>query len=147
VILRNVYFALLIGALAGCSSQSTKAPEKESFSGISVFPGEEIFVSAELIDGKIADVTRASENTNPSKTIIFKFEKSDRGMNLSVKNPFPVAIKYHIDMIDPRGNPHQTSSCPAIAKGGAYEMWPHPIPQLVISNIHAIESGNFSCVY
>jgi len=144
---KNIFIALFLTVLAGCSSQAEKIPANQSSSEITILPSEEVFVSAELVDGKIENVARVPKNVNPNQTIVFKFEKSDMGMMLSVKNPFPVPIKYHINMIDAKGNPHQTSSCPAIAKGGAFENWPHPIPQLSISNIHVIEGGNFNCVY
>jgi len=144
---KNILIVLFLVVLAGCSSQTEKIAASQSSSEITILPGEEIFVSAELVNGKIENVARAPKNANPSQTIVFKFEKSDTDMMLSVKNPFPVPIKYHINMIDAKGNPHQTSSCPAIAKGGAFENWPHHIPQLSISNIHVIEGGNFNCVY
>jgi hypothetical protein len=51
-------------------------------------------------------------------------------------------------MMDFSHKPHQTSSCPAVARGSAYESWPHPIPELIISGLRLLDDkGEVSCIY
>ena len=117
---------------------------------ISLLPGETVYVEADLVDGKAVNLKSVSSIEKPESTLTFTFEQEDDdiGMVLSVKNPFSANLKYHLDMIDFQGIPHHTSSCPAIATGGAYEMWPHPIPEIVVSDIHVVtEKEGFGCVY
>ena len=35
---------------------------------------------------------------------------------------------------------YKTSSCPVIAGGGAFEMWPYPIFQLVLGNARLLDA-------
>ena len=117
---------------------------------ISVLAGDVVYVEASIVDGNVTNLKAVEEISKPESTLAFSFTQveDDLGMMLSVSNPFSSAIKFHVDMIDFQGNPHQTSSCPAIAEGGAYEMWPHPIPELVVSEIHVLGEGkSTACVY
>ncbi|NVJ61073.1 MAG: hypothetical protein HWE27_11830 [Gammaproteobacteria bacterium] len=117
---------------------------------LSLLANEKVFIEAELIDGRFVNFKMVEEITNPEKTIVFNFTQMEGkvDMMLSVKNPFPKRMKFHLDMIDFKGNLHKTSSCPVIARGGVFEMWPHAIPELLVSNIRALEeSDSMSCVY
>ena len=118
---------------------------------ISILPGDELFIEAELLDGGgIGNFKQVSKIVNPKKTIKFSFTQMDSsvGMMLSVKNPFPFHIKYHINMIDFSGKPHQTSSCPVRANISVFESWPHPVPELMLTDMHKQKDGDsMACVY
>ena len=104
---------------------------------ISIMPGESFFVEADLIDNKLVNLKEVTEVIYTDKTISLSFtqRESSLGMTLLLKNPFEnVALKFNMDMIDFEGNPHRTSSCPALPKAAIYESWPHVIPELIISN-------------
>ncbi|WP_333609109.1 hypothetical protein [Arsukibacterium sp.] len=118
---------------------------------ISILPGDELLIEAEVLEGnRLGNFKQVAEIQNPEKTIRFSFTQMDSGigMMLSVKNPFPFNIKYHLNMIDFSGKPHQTSSCPVRANISVYEMWPHPIPELMLTNMHIQKgSDSMACIY
>ncbi|QDP01224.1 hypothetical protein [Thalassotalea sp. PS06] len=120
---------------------------------ISILPGESFLVEAELVDGKLVNLKEVKENSNPAKTIAIDFQQMDDSvhMMLSVSNPFEnVALKFNMDMIDFTGTPHETSSCPILPRGSGFETWPHPIPELVLTNpvtIDVSEMKTVNCVY
>ena len=117
---------------------------------LSLLPNEKVYIEAELVDGYFTNFKMVNKITNPEKTIVFNFTQTEGkvDMMLSVKNPFPKRMKFHLDMVDFNGNLHNTSSCPVIAGGGVYELWPHAIPELLVSNIRALEeSDTMNCIY
>lgn len=118
---------------------------------ISILPGEELLIEADLLEGdRLGNFRQVTAMQNPEKTIRFSFTQMDTsvGMMLSVQNPFSFPIKYNLDMIDFEGNPHQTSSCPVGGNMSVYEMWPHPIPELILSNMRVLaESAKSVCIY
>jgi hypothetical protein len=118
---------------------------------ISILPGDELLIEAEVLEGnRLGNFKQVAEIQNPEKTIRFSFTQmgSGVGMMLSVDNPFAFNIKYHLNMIDFSGKPHQTSSCPVRANISVYESWPHPIPELMLTNMHIQkDSDSMSCVY
>jgi len=118
-------------------------------SGISLLPGEELFVEVRIEDGIVLGFKQVTEIIDPDRTFTFRFvQEHGIGMMLSVQNPFDQPIKYSIDMIDFQGTSHQTSSCPLVAGGGAFESWPHPIPEIHITNFRVLsESDGFVCRY
>jgi hypothetical protein len=56
-------------------------------------------------------------------------------MMLSLHNPFNRPLKFNMGIM-PMGSDdlYKTSSCPIIAGGGSYEMWPYPIFQVVLGD-------------
>lgn len=117
--------------------------------GISLLPGEELFVEAEIQGDSIGSFKQVSTIVNPGRTFIFQFEQQKNSdMILSVKNPFGVTVKYNIDLIDFQGNLHETSSCPVRPNGRMFEHWPYPIPEIQVTNFRVIEAGDsVGCVY
>ncbi|WP_223789652.1 hypothetical protein [Marinicella meishanensis] len=113
---------------------------------ISVLAGEAVKVAGQLQGGVFKDWHMAPEN---GAGIVFKLTQNDddNGMRLVIKNPHDFPIKVSIDMIDLAGNLHPTSSCPVMAGGGVYEMWPHPIPELLISNVRKAGEEAKTCEY
>jgi hypothetical protein len=117
---------------------------------ISILPGEKLYIEATLDKQKLTSLKQVEAVSNPSKTLVIEFTQMDKsvGMMLVVNNPFQKLLKFHINMMDFSHKPHQTSSCPAVARGSAFESWPHPIPELSISDFHLLEeTGDVSCVY
>lgn len=128
--------------LCSCASQTVKTsqypPEGPS---IQIAANSKIWVEATVEQGKITRLTQVAESTKPEITLSFDLSSLDDGMLLSVSNPLPSAIKYQIEMIDLKGKYYPTSSCPAMAGGGAYENWPHPIPKMEIKNFRLLKEG------
>lgn len=118
---------------------------------ISILPGDKLFIEAEVLNGNLlGNFKLVNEIKNPNKTIQFSFTQMDSsvGMMLSVKNPFSSSIKYHLNMIDFSGKLHQTSSCPVKAKISVFESWPHPIPELILTDMRFLkDSDEMTCIY
>ncbi len=114
---------------------------------ISLLAGEKIFIEAKVVNKQLTDYVAVA---NSQQAISFDLSQNEDnlGMMLVVKNPFEFPIKVSIDMIDFEGNLHETSSCPVIAGGSVFEMWPHPIPEILISDVRRLgEDEGMSCVY
>ncbi|MCI5123551.1 MAG: hypothetical protein D3925_03510 [Candidatus Electrothrix sp. AR5] len=119
---------------------------------ILIFPEEELFIEA--TEGKDAplDFKHVPQNSQPEKTLVFKFTQSDDekagpGMFLNVHNPFSKPLRYSLAMT-PLGKEglYKTSSCPVMAKGKAFEHWPYPLFQLIVSDMHFLKKGDdMSC--
>ncbi len=115
---------------------------------ISLLAGEKLYITGELNDSSIINLSEASSEDENAISFELTQNEDDLGMLLVVKNPYDFAIKLKIDMVDFAGNLHPTSSCPIVAGGGTFEMWPHPIPELIISEIHQYdETESLQCVY
>ncbi len=109
---------------------------------ISIYAGETIYIEAVEEKEAPTGLVQVKSMKNPDKTIMFKFEQQNdisdgKSMLLTVKNPFSKPIRYNIGMMPlDQENLIKTSSCPVIAKGSVFEIWPFPIFQIVVSNIH-----------
>jgi hypothetical protein len=131
---------MISGACA--DSQVSPTPQTSSqHTSISVFPNQNVFVEATVDDNKFVSLKRVDSVSDPSTTMTFRFYSTDGGksMTLNVKNPFDRFVKYHIDMVDLKGHPHHTSSCPVLSRLEVFEFWPHPIPELRITNFRFLE--------
>lgn len=115
---------------------------------IEITPDQTLFVEIIVENGKVVQLLPVAEIKNPEITATFNFTKLDKGMMLSVKNPFSKSLKYNIDMIDLKGKSFQTSSCPVRAGISVFENWPHPIPKLEIKNFRLLDdTEEMGCVY
>src|SRR5215831_650563 len=138
---------MTLGACAGGRFSPTSGTSSQDMS-ISIFPNQSVLVEATVYDKKFVNLKRVDSVSNPNITMTFRFYSTDAGksMTLNVKNPFDRFVKYHIDMVDIRGNLHHTSSCAVNRE--AFEMWPHPIPELRISNFRFLEPDEKTgCIY
>lgn len=112
--------------------------------GILVAAGQTIHVEAEIIDGKLVDIIAVDEVAHPEKTITATLTQSkDGGMMLMVSNPFDKVLKFSMGMM-PLGEEglFKTSSCPIIAHGSIFEMWPYPIFQIVLGDGRILEDDD-----
>ncbi len=115
---------------------------------ISIYSGETLYIEADETDEAPLNFIHVKENTKPKKTIILKFDQesisdgSGLDMMFVAYNPFSKPLRYDMRMmpLDEEGL-FETSSCPVIAEGSAYEHWPYPIFQLLISNLRFLEEG------
>lgn len=117
---------------------------------LSLLPGDKVYIEAEVVDGLFTDFKLVETVTDDEKTISLDFSQMEDkpDMMLVVKNPFSDAMKFHLDMIDFGGASHPTSSCVVMPGVSSYEHWPHAIPELIVSNIRAVEfDGTFACEY
>ncbi len=135
----RVLFLVSLSFLCACTGVGTAnelAPSESTH--LSIFPGEQVYVEVAVENNMIVGTKKVNNIIDPNRTMTFNFMKADNGksMMLSVKNPLTSSVKYHIDMVDYRGRLHNTSSCPVMAGLSVFESWPHPIPEIRITNFH-----------
>jgi len=102
--------------------------------GFVVVAGQTVYIEADIVDGKLANLTAVDKVSDPGKTITATFEQLDnRGMMLTVKNPYHQPLKFSMGIMPlEQGTLYKTSSC-AIGPGiFAFETWPYPIFQVVL---------------
>ena len=136
-------------ACTGARSTNAATPIVAS-TQLSIFPGEQVYVEVAVQDNVIVGIQKVSNIIDPKSTMNFQFVRDDNRklMTLTVENPFATPVKYHIDLVDYQGKLHHTSSCPVLAGGSVYETWPHPIPELRITNFHfASGEEQTVCIY
>jgi len=117
---------------------------------LSVLPNEKLFIEAELQNDTLTNYRWVESNQHPDKTLVISLTQMEGALSmlLTLKNPFDVILKYHLDLVDFEGELHPTSSCPVLPGISAFETWPHAIPELIISEVHVIpESQAQTCVY
>lgn len=107
---------------------------------LQLYPGEHIFIEAETKDGVIQSMKVVKENKNPAKTIEIEFtqdteDRKNKGMMLSVSNPFNQTLMYDAMMfIVGKNDWIKTSILPISPKLRNFEMWNDVIITLVLEN-------------
>ena len=110
--------------------------------GITVVAGQTVHVEADVSGDSLVNLKAVDAIVHPGRTITATLtQEQNGGMMLSVKNPFARQLKFDMGMM-PLGTDglYKTSSCPVIAGGGSFEMWPYPIFQLVLGNARLLDS-------
>ena len=105
-----------------------------------IFPGQTVLFTTELDGSKLKNPKLATDPNAPN-VIALKLEQTPDGvMMLSVKNPYEKFLKFRMGIM-PLEKPElfATTSCPAVPKGGAYESWPDPIFQIVVTSGRLLE--------
>ncbi|HXA47256.1 MAG TPA: hypothetical protein VNW52_06480 [Burkholderiaceae bacterium] len=108
---------------------------------LAVVAGQVLNFEAAIENGKIVNYKLVEQVTSPEKTIFASFAQSDDGqMILTIRNPFDVAIKFDMAIMQLDSEKIlKTSSCPIIPKGSSYEMWPEPLFQVLLLNGRTVE--------
>lgn len=117
--------------------------------GFMVVAGQSVSIEADVDEDELTNFRLVQSITDPGRTITAKFEQQpDGSMILYVANPFSRHFRSHM-MIMPldKEDLFPTSSCPVVAKGGSFEMWPYPIFQVWLGSPRFLEDGaEMSCV-
>jgi hypothetical protein len=96
-------------------------------------------------DGKfIPSAPRSDSRSN----FWFEFQDNGKGMLLKLKSDLGVRVKYHAVMLVPERDglrPADTSSCPVIPYGSAYESWPQAIAMIVLTDFHIVAENDTAC--
>lgn len=117
--------------------------------GVSVYAGKTVLFEADVSGDNLINLTLVTSVTHPEKTISAALEQAkDGSMNLELKNPFKRHLRVHMGIMSlDRDNLLKTSSCPVIASGGSYEMWPYPVFQVWLGSPHLLKDGDdMSCI-
>ena len=117
---------------------------------ISLIPGDKVLIEAEETDTGLGNFKLVEKVVNPEKTMEFSFTQLDKNldMTLDVTNPFPKTIKYHLKIMDFKGNINEVTSCPVKAKSFVSQKWDYVVLDLIITDMHFLEPNDaMSCVY
>jgi hypothetical protein len=112
--------------------------------GFMVVSGQTVHIEADIVGGRLTNLVAVEAVVNPDKTITAKLEQVDgKGMVLTVNNPFDKALKFNMGIMPLDGEKlYKTSSCPVVAGGAAFEMWPYPIFQVALGNGRLLEKSD-----
>ena len=109
---------------------------------IQFYPGEKLFVEADVIDDIIVKLTVVNEISDESKTITLEFNqrtnsdnpKIHKYMLLVISNPFAKNLEYKANVYLIQNNDWwiNTSTIPVRAGLISYEMWPDIIGAIVL---------------
>jgi hypothetical protein len=100
---------------------------------LTIYPGETLFVEADVINDTIVKFTVVKEIKNKDKTIVLKFEQTTKKENpkvhemmlLKITNPFNKKLVYKANIhLVLQGKLTRTSIIPVMAKLISYESWP-----------------------
>lgn len=105
---------------------------------VTVYPGEKFAFTGEVKQGRLVDLRHVGLDA-PEPKVVVDFSSSDGQASLTVTSSFGVILKYRAGMVLPGADrPQRTSSCPVMARGGAYEMWPQRIEVLLLDSFRVL---------
>ncbi len=116
--------------------------------GVMVYGGHTLYFEADIEGDLLVDFKWVQSIVNPNKTVSATLQQmDDGGMMLALKNPFDKPLKFSMGIMPlDREELYSTSSCPVMAKGGSYEMWPYPIFQVWLASPRLLsENDSMSC--
>ena len=111
--------------------------------GVSVYAGSTVYFEADISDGHLTNFRRVKEVINPERTISSRLEQTDQGtMMLVTTNPFDKPLRIRMGLMPlTHDNLIRTSSCPVIAGGSSFEMWPDPVFQVFLGEMRLMEEN------
>jgi hypothetical protein len=105
---------------------------------IQIFPGEKLFVEAEIINNKLTNFRVVNEIKDKSKTLVIDFQQTTKGkvheqMILTIDNPFDKQLQYRAMMNLMKNKKWvNTSVYPVMPRLKSIEMWPDLITSLAL---------------
>jgi len=109
---------------------------------IQIFPGEKLFIEAELANDSLVNLKVVPEIINKEKTLTIVFmqeneNKLHKQMRLSITNPFSKQLEYNAQInLMKYKKWTKTSVMPALPGLESYEIWPDIITTAVLYNFH-----------
>ena len=114
---------------------------------VQVYPGEELFVEAEISGGNLVNLKNVASNENPEKTLVIKFEQINDGkkhkcMMLSIFNPFEKELEYSAIILLPKyGRWVETDVIGIKPKIPGYETWTDLISSIALTDWKLKDGG------
>jgi hypothetical protein len=110
--------------------------------GISVYPGQKVLFEADVLGDRLSNFKLVPAIVNPERTLSAELTQGeDGGMMLMVTNPFSKRVKIRMGMMPMQTDKLlKTSSCPIIAHGSGFELWPYPLFQVWLADFRLVES-------
>lgn len=136
----NFTLKLPVDSVRYYQQEVKKSPYFVKENTLQIYPGEHLFIEADVKEGKLESMKVVKKNINPSKTIEIEFSqdvegRKHKGMRLQVSNPFGKNLLYDA-MISTVGKPQwvETSILPVKSKLTNFELWNDVIITLVLHN-------------
>lgn len=105
---------------------------------IQIFPGEKLFIEADVVRDRLTNFQVVNEIKNKDKTLVFEFQQKANGkvheqMILTVTNPFNKTLQYKalINLMRTK-RWESTSVLPIMPKLQSIEMWPDIITSVIL---------------
>lgn len=105
---------------------------------IQIFPGEKLFIEADVVNDKLSNFQVVKEIRDKSKTLVIDFQQSANGkvheqMMLTIDNPFEKQLNYKAAMnLMKTKRWVDTSVYPVMAHLKSIELWPDLITSLAL---------------
>lgn len=112
--------------------------------GVSVYAGQTVRFEADDSNGELVNLRLVESGGDPARTIESRLEQTPEGsMILVTKNPFPRPLRIRMGMM-PLDSDRllKTSSCPVIANGQGFELWPYPIFQVFLADLSLLPDSS-----
>lgn len=134
----NFTLKLPVDSVRYYQQEVKKSPYFVEENTLQIYPGEHLFIEADVKEGKLESMKVVKENVNPSKTIEIEFsqdieDRKHKGMMLQVSNPFDKNLLYDATMYtvkEPKWV--ETSILPIKPKLIGFELWNDVIITLVL---------------
>lgn len=129
---------LLVNDQQFYSSQMRESSYIINDSIVQIFPGEKLFVEADVVNDKLSNFQVVKEIRDKSKTLVIDFQQSAKGkvheqMILTIDNPFAKQLNYAAAMNLMKDKKWvNTSVYPVMARLESIEMWPDIITSLAL---------------
>ena len=107
---------------------------------LQLYPGEEVFLEVEQINGIIKSIKTVKENKNPFKTIEASFAQNvegqkHKGMTLQICNPFNMILTYSAKMFLMKEDKWvNTDALPVKDNLSSFETWPDIIVTIALND-------------
>ncbi|SDE18366.1 hypothetical protein SAMN05216464_104258 [Mucilaginibacter pineti] len=109
---------------------------------IQIFPGEEIFIEADIVKDSLVNLKRVSAIVSKKKTLTISFTQISEGkahkqMELRVSNPFSKNLEYSAQMnLMKQKRWVKTDVLPVRAGIQSFEFWPDVITTMALSDLY-----------
>ncbi|WP_213278305.1 hypothetical protein [Chryseobacterium indologenes] len=136
----NFTLKLPVDSVRYYQQEVKKSPYFVEENTLQIYPGEHLFIAADIKEGKLESMKVVKENVNPSKTIEIEFSqdvegRKHKGMMLQVSNPFDKNLLYDATMYTVEESKWvETSILPVKPKLAGFELWNDVIITLVLHN-------------
>ncbi|MFS4429350.1 hypothetical protein [Chryseobacterium sp. S90] len=136
----NFTLKLPVDSVRYYQQEVKKSPYFVKENTLQIYPGEHLFIEADVKDGKLESMKVVKDNINPSKTIEIEFsqdteDRKHKGMMLQVSNPFGKNLLYDAMMYTVgKKEWAKTSIIPIKPKLSNFELWNDVIITLVLNN-------------
>lgn len=134
----NFTLKLPVDSVRYYQQEVKKSPYFVKENTLQIYPGEHLFIEADVKEGKLGSMKVVKENVNPSKTIEIEFSqdvenRKHKGMMLQVSNPFDKNLLYDAMMYTVgKSQWVETSILPVKPKLIGFELWNDVIITLVL---------------